>query len=161
MRNLSLVVLAFVMAVMVAADLSCAKCSQNLAQKVTERALEEAVNKGTGGKADIDVSGNVDLSGLPAFAVYPGAKGTAKWSITGDDGAGYSYVMESADPVATVTAWYKTSFEGSGWKQGATMESGEGTMFMYASPDEKESVTVTVSKEDEKTSIVALHTKKQ
>lgn len=161
MRNLSLVVLAFVMAVVVAADVSCAKCSESIAKKVTEKALEEAVNKGTGGKADIDVSGNVDLSGLPAFAVYPGAKGTAKWSITGDDGAGYSYVMESADPVATVVAWYKASFEGSGWKQGATMESGEGTMFMYGSPDEKEFVTATISKDDEKTSIVTLHTKKQ
>ncbi len=157
MRNLSLVVLALVLSAVVASDVSCMKCGENLAKKATETALEGAVNAATGGKSNIDVSGNVDLTGLPAFAVYPGAKGTAKWSISGDEGTGYSYVLESADPVATVVAWYKSSFEGSGWKQGATMESGEGTMFMYGSPDEKEMVTATISKDDQKTSIVLQH----
>jgi hypothetical protein len=160
-RNISLVVLTLLLAVMVAADVSCMKCGESIAKKATEKALEGAVNAATGGKSNIDVSGNVDLTGLPSFAVYPGVKGTAKWSISGDDGAGYSYVLESADPVATVVAWYKSSFEGSGWKQGATMESGEGTMFMYGSPDEKEMVTATISKDEAKTSIVLLHTKKQ
>jgi hypothetical protein len=150
-----------VLGFVVAANLGCMKCGANLARKATEKALEGAIEKSTGGKASIDVSGNVDISGIPAFARYPGAKGTAKWSMSGDEGAGTVYSLETADAKDVVTTWYKTSLEGSGWKQLSVVETADATSFTYGSQDEKENVNVTIASGDGKTAITVLYSKKQ
>ena len=58
----------------------CMKCGQNVSQKIAEKAIEGAVNKASGGKANIDVGSNVDLSALPATLRYPNATAKARWA---------------------------------------------------------------------------------
>jgi hypothetical protein len=149
--------MALVLGMVLIADVSCMKCGESIAKKATEKALEGAVNAATGGKASIDVSGNVDVSGLPAFLQYPGAKAVAKWSISGQDGTGSVYSFETADPKENMANWFKTSLAGQGWKEGATMESGEGTMLMYGSPDEKQFTTVMAGTEEGKTTVAVTY----
>ena len=157
MHKISLVALALVLGMVLIADVSCMKCGESIARKATEKALEGAVNAASGGKANIDVSGNVDVSGLPGFLQYPGAKASAKWSISGEDGTGSVYSFETADPKETVVNWFKSSLAGTGWKEGATMESGEGSMLMYGSPDEKQFTTVMVGTDDGKTTLAVTY----
>jgi hypothetical protein len=122
--------------------------------------FEGAVEKATGGKAQIDVGGNVDLSGLPAFLQYPGAIAKARWAMTNEGGIGTVYTFETPDPVATVVSFYKPAR--AGWKSSSTMETGDATILVYGTQDEKEMVTVTVAKDKDsgKTSLTLLYTKK-
>lgn len=153
MRNLSLVALALAFGLMLMANVGCMKCGENIA----ERALEKAVEAGSGGKAKIDIGGNVDLSDLPAFLRYPGAKGQSKWSMSGEEGTGTVYALESGDPLKKVVDWYKSSLSGAGWKQGSQMETTDSTMLLYGSPDEKQMATVTIASEDKQTTIVVMY----
>ena len=147
MRKFSYLVLASMLALMVIVNTGCMKCGESL----KEKALEAAVNKASGGNADIDVSGNIDISGIPEFARYPGAKATTKWSMSADEGSGTVYSMETADSKDKVTNWYKTSLAGSGWKQASVLETGQGTNLTYGSQDEKQFVNVTIAGDDGKT----------
>ena len=138
----------------------CMKCGQNVSQKIAEKAIEGAVNKATGGKANIDVGSNVDLSGLPAFLHYPGAAAKARWSMSGKEGTGTVYTFETNDPTASVIDFYKKAL--AGWKNSSTMESGDATVMSYGTENEKEFVTLTVSKEKDSntTSLTLLYSKK-
>lgn len=149
--------LALVFLFVLVAGVGCMKCGERAAQKISEKALEAAIEKGTGGKADIDVSGNVDLSGLPAFALYPGAKGKAKWSMSGEQGKGTAYTLETSDPRDKVVAWYKNSIGGAGFKQVSSVETDEATSLICQSEDKKQTLNVTVTSEEGKTVIVILH----
>jgi len=157
LRSLSYAALAVLLGVLVIADAGCMKCGSDIAGKVAEQAVEKAVEKGTGGKVDIDASGSVDISGLPEFCRYPGAKATAKWSMSGEEGTGTVYSLETADPKDKVVAWYKQSLEALGWKQSTMMETEDGTMLMYGNDAEKKVCTVTVSTEDGKTTLVVMY----
>lgn len=99
----------------------------------------------------------VDQSDLPGFLQYPGAKAVAKWSLATEEASGSVYLFETADPISSVGNWFKRSLAGQGWKEGATMESGEGTMLMYGSPDEKQSTTVMVGSDDGKTTVAVTY----
>lgn len=147
MLKLSCLALASVLAVAVVVNTGCMKCGENMAKKVSEEALEAAVEKASGGKADIDVSGNIDISGVPEFARYPGAKATTKWSLSADEGTGTVYALETADEKGKVTEWYRASLAASNWKQAAVLETGDGTSFTYASGDEKQVVNVVIAAE--------------
>lgn len=160
MRKLDYLPIALVFGLVVVFGAGCMKCGENLAKKATEKALEAAVDKASGGKSNIDLSGNVDLSGLPDLLKYPGAKGTAKWSMTGDEETGTAYSLETADAKDVVVAWYKSGLESSGWKQAATIETAEGTSLTYGTADGKETGHVTISTSGAKTAIVVLYSRK-
>jgi len=138
----------------------CMKCGQGVSQKIAEKAIEGAVNKTSGGRANIDVGSNVDLSGLPAFLRYPGATAKARWSMSGKEGTGTVYSFETKDPAASIADFYKKAL--AGWKNSSTMESDEATIMSYGTENEKEFVTLTISKEkdSEATSLTLLYSKK-
>ena len=144
----------------VVAGFGCMKCGQNVSQKIAEKAIEGAVNKSTGGRAKIDVGGNVDLSGLPEYLRYPGAAAKARWSMSKEGTTGTVYTFETADEVKAVVDFYKKAL--AGWKNSSTMESGEATIMSYGTENEKEFVTLTVSKEKDSntTSLTLLYSKK-
>jgi hypothetical protein len=138
----------------------CMKCGQNVSQKIAEKAIEGAVNKASGGKANIDVGSNVDLSGLPATLRYPNAAAKARWSMSKDGTTGTVYTFETNDPTASVIDFYKKAL--AGWKNASTMESGDATIMSYGTENEKEFVTLTVAKEKDSntTSLTLLYSKK-
>ena len=149
-------ILVAVLLVFVAVNNSgCKGCSS----KVAEQAMEKAVETASGGKADIDVGSNIDISGLPEALRYPGATAKASWTMSGDDGAGTAYTFETADPRANVVTHYKNAL--AGWKSKMSSETEEATILSYGSADEKEFATVTVGTQDNKTTVTVLYIKKQ
>ena len=160
MSRASLIALCLVLSLAIVAEVNCARCGKSVTEKIAEKAIEGAVEKATGGKADIDVGSSVDLSGLPQFLQYPGATAKARWSMSGKEGTGTVYTFETKDPTATVIDFYKKAL--AGWKNSSTMESGDATIMVYGTENEKEFVTLTLSKEKESnlTSLTLLYTKK-
>jgi hypothetical protein len=130
------------------------------AKSRAEKALEGAVERSSGGKAKIDMGGNVDLSGLPAHLHYPGAAAKARWAMSNEGTTGTVYTFETADPTASVVNFYKQAM--AGWKNNSTMETDGATILVYGTEDEKQMATVTVAtdKESGKTSFTLLYTKK-
>jgi len=156
MSKVSLVALCLVFSFAVVTGVGCTRCGQD----VSEKAVEDAVEKATGGKANIDVGSNVDLSGLPAFLHYPGAAAKARWSMSKEGTTGAVYTFETKDPTTAVIEFYKKAL--AGWKNASTMQSEKATVLVYGKEDEKEFATVTVSKEKDSdmTSLTLLYTKK-
>jgi len=159
MRKSLLVVTCLLVSFAVVASFSCRKASQSLGKKIAEKAIQGA----TGGKAKVDLGalGNVDISGLPEALRYPGAKAVAKFSMSGEGGQGTSYVFETADPVASVTAFYKSAL--AGWKSSMAMETDKGTVLGYSTADEKQTAVITVAADSDKkkTSLSILFSTKQ
>jgi len=145
MLKLSLTALCLALSVVLVAGSGCAKCGQDVSRKITEKAIEGAVEKATGGKANIDVGGNVDLSGLPANLRYPNAAAKGRWTVTKESTTGTVYAFESKDPAASVVDFYRKAL--AGWKNSSTIENEDATILVYGTEDEKESITVTVSRE--------------
>jgi len=146
LRKSLTVLFCLVLSLAVVASFSCRKASEAVAKKIAEKAIEGA----SGGKAKVDLGavGGVDVSSLPEALRYPGAKGVAKFSMSGEEGKGTSYVFETADPVANVTAFYKKALVG--WKTSMTMETEKGTVMGYVTPDEKQSAIITIGADDSK-----------
>jgi hypothetical protein len=142
------------------AGFGCMKCGQNVSQKIAEKAIEGAVDKSTGGRASIDVGKDVDLSGLPDFLRYPKATPTGRYSMSGKEGTGTVYTFETMDTAGVVVAFYRKAL--SAWKSVSAAESEDQTILTFWSRDEKQSVTVNVTKDKDKnvTSLTLLHTKR-
>jgi hypothetical protein len=156
----SLIALCLVLSFIVVANVNCMKCGESVSKKIAEKAMEGAVKAASGGKADISTGGNVDLSGLPASLHYPGAVAKARWSMGGEGGSGTMYTFETPDPVANVVSFYKTAL--AGWKNASTMETGDATILVYGTEDEKQTASVTVAKDKDsgKTTLGLLYVKK-
>uniref|UniRef100_A0A7C4GD44 Uncharacterized protein n=1 Tax=candidate division WOR-3 bacterium TaxID=2052148 RepID=A0A7C4GD44_UNCW3 len=156
MRSLLLLGFALVVALTLTVLPGCGRCGQKAAESLTEKAIEHA----TGGKAKIDVagSGTVDLSGLPVPLRYPGARAVSATTVSTKDGAGTAYVLETADPVAAVADYYKKAMPD--WKESASMQSDDGTVYIAANPDNSEGITVSISRADNKTTIGLMHWRK-
>lgn len=161
MSRASVIGLCLALSFVVAIGVGCAKCGKDVSQKIAEKAIEGAVDKATGGRASIDVGSNVDLSGLPATLHYPGANAKARWSNSSKEGTGTVYTFETKDPTASVIDFYKKAL--AGWKNSSTMESGDATVLVYGTEDEKQSVALTVTKEKDSnlTSFTLLYSKKE
>ncbi|GEM_PF-396184 len=160
MSRVSLMALCLALSFVVVADVGCMKCGQDVSQKIAEKAIEGAVNKTTGGKANIDVGSNVDLSGLPATLHYPGAAAKARWGMSNEGTTGTVYTFETKDPTATVIDFYKKAL--AGWKNSSTMQNEDATILVYGTENEEEFVTVTVSRDkgSNMTSLTLLYTRK-
>ncbi len=156
MSKVSLIALCLVLSLAVVTGVGCTRCGQDVSQKMAEKAVERA----TGGKANIDVGSNVDLSGLPVTLHYPGAAAKARWSMSKEGTTGTVYTFETKDPTTAVIGFYKKAL--AGWKNSSTMESDGATVLVYGTENEKEFVTLTVSKEKESnmTSLTLLYSKK-
>ncbi len=161
MSRVSLIALCLALSLVVVANVNCMRCGRSISEKLAEKAVQGAVKAATGNNVDIGAGGNVDLSGLPANMHYPGAVAKARWSMSGEGGSGTMYSFETADAVANVVNFYKTAL--AGWKNATTAETGDATIMVYGSADEKESVTVTVGKDKDsgKTTLGLLYTKKE
>ena len=160
MSRVSLIALCLALSFVVVANVNCMRCGRSISEKIAQKAVEGAVEHATGGKAKIDVGGNVDLSGLPAFVQYPGAIAKARWSMSNEGTTGTVYTFESPDPANIVVGFYKTAL--AGWKNASTMETDEATILVYGTEDEKQMITVTVAKDKDtgKTSLTLLYSKK-
>jgi hypothetical protein len=158
--RVSLIALCLALSFVVVANVNCMRCGQGISERIAQKAMQGAVEKATGGKAQIDMGGNVDLSGLPAFLHYPGALAKARWAMSNEGTTGTVYTFETADPTTSVVNFYKQAL--AGWKSSSTMETGDATILVYGTADEKEMVTVTVArdKDSSKTSLTLLYTKK-
>jgi hypothetical protein len=156
MARAGVIGLCLVLSLVLVTGTGCMKCGQ----EVSEKMVEQAVEKATGGKADIDVGSSVDLSGLPEFLHYAGATAKASWSMSGKDGSGTVYSFETKDPAASVIDFYKKAL--AGWKNSSTMQNEKATVMVYGKEDEKEFATVTVSREKDEntTSLTVMYTKK-
>lgn len=152
--RLTAILVAVLLVFVAASNSGCKGC----ASKVAEQAMEKAVETASGGKADIDVGSNIDVSGLPEALRYPGAAAKASWTMAGEDGSGTAYTFETADPRATVVTHYKNAL--AGWKSKMSSETEEATILSYGSADEKEFATVTVGTSDNKTTLTVLYIKK-
>ena len=160
MSRVGMIALCLALSFVVVTGVGCMKCGRNVSRKITEKAIEGAYAKATGGKASINVGSNVDLSSLPAFLLYPGATAKARWSMTNQEGSGTVYTFVTNDPTTSVVDFYKKAL--AGWKNASTMESGDATVLIYGTEDEKQAVTLTVAKDKESngTSLTLLYSKK-
>jgi hypothetical protein len=160
MSRIGLIALCLVLSFAVVTGVGCMKCGQDVSKKMAEKAIEGAVEKATGGKANIDVGSNVDLSGLPAFLHYPSATAKARWSMSKEGTTGTVYTFETTDPTANVIDFYKKAL--ASWKNSSTMENEDATIMSYGTENEKEFVTLTVSKEKDSntTALTLLYSKK-
>jgi len=160
MSRIGLTALCLVLSFAVVTGVGCMKCGQDVSKKMAEKAIEGAVEKATGGKANIDVGSNVDLSGLPAFLHYPNAAAKARWSMSKEGTTGTVYTFETKDPIANVIDFYKKAL--ASWKNSSTMENEDATIMSFGTENEKEFVTLTVSKEKDTntTALTLLYSKK-
>ena len=160
MSRVSLIALCLALSFVVVANVNCMRCGRSISEKIAQKAVEGAVEHATGGKAQIDMGGNVDLSGLPTFLQYPGAIAKARWAMTNEGGTGTVYTFETPDPANIVVGFYKTAL--AGWKSASAMETGDATVLVYGTQDEKQMTTVTVAKDKDsgKTMLTLLYTKK-
>ena len=145
MSKVSVIGLCLALSLVVVIGVGCAKCGKDVSQKIAEKAIEGAINKSTGGRADIDVGSNVDLTGLPATLHYPGAVAKGRFSMTGKEGSGTVYTFETKDPTASVVGFYKKAL--AGWKNSLTAEEADAVTLVYATENEKESATINVSRD--------------
>ncbi len=160
MSRIGLIALCLGFSLVVVTGVGCMKCGEDVSKKMAEKAVEGAVEKATGGKADIDVGSSVDVSGLPEFLRYAGATAKASWSMSGEDGTGTVYTFETEDPASSVIDFYKKAL--AGWKNSSTMQNENATVMVYGKEDEKEFATITVSREKDEsvTTLTVLYTKK-
>jgi hypothetical protein len=138
----------------------CVKCGRSVSQRIAEKAIEGAVEKATGGRAEIQVGSEVDLSFLPASLRYPNAAAKQRWSMSRDQGTGTVYSFETRDPAPAVADFYKKAL--ANWKSLSVAESEQATILSYGSEDQKRFVTVNVSRDEDTklTSLTILYTKK-
>ncbi|UCG42820.1 MAG: hypothetical protein JSU73_13330, partial [candidate division WOR-3 bacterium] len=157
MRSPSIVALVLILGLMAAANFGCMKCGEGMAEKAVERGLEAAIEKGSGGKADVDVGESVDLSELPDIMKYPGAKAVGKWSMSTEDGTGTNFMLETGDARQKVKDWYLSSMTGAGYKKAMEMDTRDGLVMIFSKEgDDKTAATVTIATEDGKTTVGVL-----
>ena len=153
MNRLSIAAMVLALGAVVVLSTGCGNVSEKVATEVAERATEIAVEKETGEKVKLDASGDVDISALPEFLRYPGAKATSKLSMSTGEGEGTVWGLETADSRTQVGEWYRAQLAGKGWTKISEMEAGESVMLNYQSADEKEKMALVAVTEDGKTTI--------
>ena len=126
-------------------------CGKETAEKAAEKAIEAAIESKTGHDAEVDLGGDVDISALPEFLRYPGAKGMSRWSGSDEGGEGTAIVLETGDSQEKVIEWYKKHLSDAGWTQASMMQVQGGTLLGYVAENEQKGVGVTVNSEGGKT----------
>lgn len=134
----------------------CMKCGEKSSERIAEKMIEQA----SGGKAKMDV-GTVDISGLPLNLRYPNAVAKIKWEVTDPDKkeTGTVWSFETKDPATQVAQFYKNAL--ASWKQSMIAENQESTTMVFISPNEQEMVSITITADEEKTTLTITYTTKK
>lgn len=99
----------------------------------------------------------VDISALPVFLRYPGAKAIEKMELSLSDSKGTTWTLVTSDPKATVAEWYRTSVQNERWNKSPEMEAGRSAMLEWEKPDKKETIKLLIYEKDGKTNISLTH----
>jgi hypothetical protein len=126
-------------------------CGKEAGEKAAEKAIEKAIESKTGHDAEVDIGGDVDISALPKFLRYPGAKPMSRWSGSDDSGEGTAIVLETGDSQEKVIEWYEKHLADAGWTRASMMQMQGGTLLGYIDEAEEKGVSVTVNSEGGKT----------
>ena len=143
----------------------CKKSSESLAEKLAEKAIE----KSSGGKAKVDISGGtvkvqtkdgemVATSGANASVpddfpkdvlVLDGAKVLASVKVPD----GFAVTMETKEASESVVKKYADAMKAHGWAETATVKMGEGVMLAYGKEKEGRTTSVMISKDSHATQL--------
>ena len=100
---------------------------------------------------------NVDISALPAFLRYPGAKATERVNLATEDMKGSVWTLESGDQGTAITDWYRASVEKQGWIKSPKPTPGMSSMLEYEKPDGSELIKLMTYAQNGKTMISLAH----
>lgn len=144
----------------------CRKSSESLAEKLAEKAIE----KNSGGKADVDISNGkitvktkdgemVATSGGSATVPADFPKDVlilkdAKMLATIKVPDGFSITMESKETPENIVKKYAADMKANGWSEAVSMNTGDGMMLGYSKEKEKRSANVMVAKADKGSQII-------
>ncbi|MBD3345835.1 MAG: hypothetical protein GF401_12300 [Chitinivibrionales bacterium] len=127
--------------------LSFSGCGKKGEEKIAENIVKKAIEKESGGKADVDISnGNVNIktddgemsvtSGKNAripeafptdILIYQGSSVEAAMEVP----EGYSVQLKSDDDVTKIAETYKADMKAQGWSQEASLDMGEQAMLSF------------------------------
>ena len=143
----------------------CGKSSQ-------EKAMEQAIEYSSGGKAQVDLTGNqVEISTDEGKINVASGKGVTvpdgfPKDIYLHDGAkvmtamtmpqGQMLTLETADPADKVADAYRTAMSAAGWKQEMAMDSGTGKMLSYSKDKQQAQVTIDGDSDSARTTITII-----
>lgn len=153
--------------ILMAAVVLLAGCGKRAEEKAAEKALEEAIEAKTGGKVEADISkekiqikseegemtiaekGGAEIpEGFPAdVPIYK----DAKVLMSLKEKNSFVLSLESKDDVKQVVESYKSKMKAQNWDEKTVLNLGEGVMLQYVK--DNRSVSITISKADEKTQI--------
>jgi len=153
-------------------SLSVLGCA-SIARKATEKAIENRIEKESGGKARVNVEkGSVEVeteegktrveagegARLPEnfpkdVPVYEGAKVAS--AITQDEGGSVSFTVSAG--FRDVSDFYRSALQKAGYKVEATMDLGETAQFVATSADGKRQVSIQAAKDKDGTSLVIIY----
>ena len=129
-----------------------------LAEKITGKAIEKAVEESSGGDASLSLDGNIDISDIPAAFRYPGMKGVARIAQNTSTSTGTVYMLESEDSLEKVKTHYEAI---AGYKQISKLEQpGIDPVFTYETAP-KESCIIQLSTRSAKTAIILTFAKEK
>lgn len=136
------------------------RVAEGVTESITEAAIEQSASA-QGAQAEVDVGNSVDLDEVPAFARYPGATARANIAVTGNadqgEGSGGMFLLQTADSVDEVTAWYQESLES--WHRKAFVETDQTVQLIFDRQrgKSKEGVQISISRDDPHTVIHVIH----
>lgn len=100
-------------------------------------------------------AGAGDISALPEPLRYPGAVLTGTSEVQTPQGAGKTYVLETADPKSTVVQFYKNAMPD--WSNRMTTETSEGVVITAASSEGRQGMSVAVTTKGGKTEAAVVY----
>lgn len=99
----------------------------------------------------------VDISTLPAFLRYPGAKATERVALSLKDSRGTVWTLVTGDPRDKVADWYRISVGKEGWNKTPETDAGRSSMLEWEKPDKTETIKMLIYEQNGKTSISLTH----
>lgn len=105
------------------------------------------------GKPQPKPAASADISTLPVFLRYPGARAIERIALTTQDNKGVIWTLVTPDPRPKVTEWYQASVEKQGWNNSPKTDASPSSMFEWQNPDRTETVRILLYEKDGKTHI--------
>jgi hypothetical protein len=99
----------------------------------------------------------VDISTLPGFLRYPGAKATERVALSLKDSKGTVWTLVTGDPRDKVADWYRASVAKEGWNKSPEMDAGRSSMLEWEKPDKTETIKLLIYEQNGKTNISLTH----
>lgn len=99
----------------------------------------------------------VDISTLPEFLRYPGAKATERIALSTSDSKGTVWTLITSDPADQVSDWYRLSAEKAGWSLAPEKPAGQIRLLEWENAEKTETVKITFYPKDGNTAISIAH----